>query len=71
MGVNCFGCGSEEGSLFLSSTVAGVAAAACCTGTGRRVCLGTIISLPCDPVGDIYLWGCLESGLVGGGDART
>lgn len=39
MGVNCFGCGSEEGSLFLSSTFAGVAAAACCTGTGRRVCL--------------------------------
>ena len=28
-------------------------------------------SLPCDPVGDIHLWGCLESGFVGGGNART
>lgn len=28
-------------------------------------------SLPCDSVGDIHLWGCLESGFVEGGNART
>lgn len=61
----------RRGSLVLSSIVDGVAAAACYTGTGRRVCLGTTFSLPCDPVGHIHLWCCLESGFLGGGNART
>lgn len=39
--------------------------------TGRRVGLGTALSSPCDPVEDIHLWGCLESGFVEGGNART
>lgn len=63
MGVNCFGCGSEGVTVpfFYSGSVAAAAVQA------RE---GECVLAP-SSLCHVTLWGCLESGFVGGGDART